>query len=420
MKKDVKKIGITLACAALLGGVVLPATGVIAAPAVYAEDTATATPSAGIHSAAGDFADTEVVAFINYYFDGVFGYAEKSFITPGDWFSLTPPYIEGYDIVDESLQKLTYEDAVAGKSMNFYYVTKSTPTPTPKPEPTPVEQPLSFTINYVVDGVASSETGTVEPGSSATVTAPAKDGYAVDVASQTITYDQVKAGGSLTFNYTKVQLPRTIIAYHMDNDNNIVLSEDSYTLNPGESITVKTKTFAGYHTISQDQVLSYEDSVAHDTKNLYLGYAKDKVVDPKKDDNSGTNNSGQTTKDPKKDNGNKTTKDPKTDDGKKAGKPTKDDSKTAKTPVKKDDDSGNTGGSSSSTKAADTNTSTTQASVDTAAQTAGATQASADTAGKTENTKSLPNTGDDTNILASLMGLGLLASLGLAVKERRH
>ncbi|HFI0828898.1 TPA: PT domain-containing protein [Streptococcus suis] len=187
MKKIVtKKIGITLVCTTLLGGVVAP----VAAPAfqniVHAEETNQQPISVAV------IAISETEGPLSHHYIT---------INPGETKTISAPEVEGWklDQYTDPTYELTYDQAL--KTLNsagfvwvqFWMIKDTTPT---------AKEPVIFTVYHRVAGgdILLLDNAVVNPGESITLTPITVDGYVARADNKyTYTYDEVATGSSSLF-----------------------------------------------------------------------------------------------------------------------------------------------------------------------------------------------------------------------------
>ena len=226
MKKIVtKKIGITLACTTLLGGVVAP----VAAPAfqniVHAEDV-NQQPISVLVAAVSAEDDTQL-PFYNVT------------INPGETKTISAPEVEGWklDQYTDPTYELTYDQAL--KTLNsagfvwvqFWMIKDAAPT---------TKEPVIFTVAHRVAGGDDLllDNAVVNPGESITLTPIAVDGYVARAGNKyTYTYDEVATGSSslfvaeILYDKVTVEQPKDsaqTVSYTVqmiDQDNKVLQSE---------------------------------------------------------------------------------------------------------------------------------------------------------------------------------------------------
>ncbi|CYU47376.1 LPXTG cell wall anchor domain-containing protein [Streptococcus suis] len=187
MKKIVtKKIGITLVCTTLLGGVVAP----VAAPAfqniVHAEETNQQPISVAV------IAISETEGPLSHHYIT---------INPGETKTISAPEVEGWklDQYTDPTYELTYDQAL--KTLNsagfvwvqFWMIKDTAPT---------AKEPVIFTVYHRVAGgdILLLDNAVVNPGESITLTPITVDGYVARADNKyTYTYDEVATGSSSLF-----------------------------------------------------------------------------------------------------------------------------------------------------------------------------------------------------------------------------
>ncbi|MFM0817461.1 LPXTG cell wall anchor domain-containing protein [Streptococcus suis] len=181
-----KKIGITLACTTLLGGVIAP----VAVPAfqniVYAETNQQQPISVAVIAISGSDGPLS-----HYYIT----------INPGETKTISAPKVEGWklDQYTNPTHELTYDQAL--KTLNsagfvwvqFWMIKDAAPT---------TKDPVIFTVAHRVAGGDDLllDNAVVNPGESITLTPIAVDGYIARADNKyTYTYDEVATGSSSLF-----------------------------------------------------------------------------------------------------------------------------------------------------------------------------------------------------------------------------
>ncbi|MEI4301592.1 LPXTG cell wall anchor domain-containing protein [Streptococcus suis] len=246
MKKIVtKKIGITLACTTLLGGVVAP----VAVPAfqniVHAEETNQQQP---ISVAVIAISETDGPLSHHYIT-----------INPGETKTIDAPKVEGWklDQYTNPTYELTYDQAL--KTLNsagfvwvqFWMIKDAAPT---------TKEPVIFTVAHRVAGGDDLllDNAVVNPGESITLTPIAVDGYVARADNKyTYTYDEVATGSSSLFVaevlYDKVTVEQPkdsaqTVSYtvQMIDQDNKVLQSEVRTGIEGVGATISIPQLEGY------------------------------------------------------------------------------------------------------------------------------------------------------------------------------
>lgn len=246
MKKIVtKKIGITLACTTLLGGVVAP----VAVPAfqniVHAEETNQQQP---ISVAVIAISETDGPLSHHYIT-----------INPGETKTIDAPKVEGWklDQYTNPTYELTYDQAL--KTLNsagfvwvqFWMIKDAAPT---------TKEPVIFTVAHRVAGGDDLllDNAVVNPGESITLTPIAVDGYVARADNKyTYTYDEVATGSSslfvaeILYDKVTVEQPKDsaqTVSYtvQMIDQDNKVLQSEVRTGIEGVGATISIPQLEGY------------------------------------------------------------------------------------------------------------------------------------------------------------------------------
>lgn len=246
MKKIVtKKIGITLACTTLLGGVVAP----VAVPAfqniVHAEEINQQQP---ISVAVIAISETEGPLSHHYIT-----------INPGETKTIDAPKVEGWklDQYTNPTYELTYDQAL--KLLNsagfvwvqFWMIKDAAPT---------TKEPVIFTVAHRVAGGDDLllDNAVVNPGESITLTPIAVDGYVARADNKyTYTYDEVATGSSslfvaeILYDKVTVEQPKDsaqTVSYtvQMIDQDNKVLQSEVRTGIEGVGATISIPQLEGY------------------------------------------------------------------------------------------------------------------------------------------------------------------------------
>lgn len=186
-KSTITKVGITLACATLLGGIATPTTFSSLSNIVHAEET-NQQPISILVAAVSAEDDTQL-PFYNVT------------INPGETKTISAPEVEGWklDQYTSPTYELTYDQAL--KTLNsvgmvwvqFWMIKDAAPT---------TKEPVIFTVAHRVAGGDDLllDNGVVNPGESITLAPIAVDGYIARADNKyTYTYDEVATGSSSLF-----------------------------------------------------------------------------------------------------------------------------------------------------------------------------------------------------------------------------
>ncbi|WP_024375772.1 LPXTG cell wall anchor domain-containing protein [Streptococcus suis] len=186
-KSTITKVGITLACATLLGGAVVSAVIPSLSNIVYAEDTIQQPISVSVIAVSAED-DTQ----LPYY---------NVTINPGETKIISAPKVEGWklDQYTAPTYELTYDYALrlmksAGFAwVQFWMIRDTAPT---------TNEPVIFTVAHRVVGGDDLllDNAVVNPGESITLAPIAVDGYVARADNKyTYTYDEVATGSSSLF-----------------------------------------------------------------------------------------------------------------------------------------------------------------------------------------------------------------------------
>ncbi|MBY4972520.1 MucBP domain-containing protein [Streptococcus suis] len=245
-------------------------------------------------------------------------------INPGETKTVTPPTVDGYklDKFTAPTYELTYDDASRlVSSAGFAWVQFWMEKDTFNPEPIPKQQELPYTVEWYVDGqYYDGYTDRIKPGELYERWVADKGGIPVwsdfaDLAENSpqyyeITYEKVAAGE----NYYRFDLvskdkeptpepevpnkpieeenAKQITVSHYetldDSGSNLkMLDTTTYTLKPGESISVGAKQFPGYRLVDgMSSIVRYEDLVNTTDNNWNFIYVLDSVEEPTNGNNS--------------------------------------------------------------------------------------------------------------------------------------
>lgn len=245
-------------------------------------------------------------------------------INPGETKTVTPPTVDGYklDKFTAPTYELTYDDASRlVSSAGFAWVQFWMEKDTFNPEPIPKQQELPYTVEWYVDGqYYDGYTARIKPGELRDRWVADKGGSPVwrtfaDLAENSpqyyeITYEKVAAGE----NYYRFDLvskdkeptpepevpnkpieeenAKQITVSHYetldDSGSNLkMLDTTTYTLKPGESISVGAKQFPGYHLVDgMSSIVRYEDLVNTTDNNWNFIYVLDSAEETTNGNNS--------------------------------------------------------------------------------------------------------------------------------------
>ncbi|MBO4129304.1 hypothetical protein J5567_06290, partial [Streptococcus suis] len=186
-KSTLTKVGITLACSTLLGGVVVPVAVPVFRNVVHAEETNQQQP---ISVAVIAISETDGPLFHHYIT-----------INPGETKTIDAPKVEGWklDQYTNPTYELTYDQAL--KTLNsagfvwvqFWMIKDAVPT---------TNEPVIFTVAHRVAGGDDLllDNAVINPGESITLTPITVDGYTARADNKyTYTYDEVATGSSSLF-----------------------------------------------------------------------------------------------------------------------------------------------------------------------------------------------------------------------------